>query len=139
MSPRKSRRRCVSLHSLTFFLDRCLGKEPIRSRLRQTGAKVEVFDNHFRQDERDEIWLAAVAQRGWVVLTKDARIRRRPAERSALESSGAMVFILTSKNLNGEQIAQAFVKALPRICRMVSCHSGPILRRVDRHGRILGS
>jgi hypothetical protein len=45
---------------------------------------VEVHDDHFAPDAPDAVWLRVVGERGWVVLTKDERIRRRPLEREAL-------------------------------------------------------
>ena len=36
--------------------------------------------------------------RGWIVLTKDERIRYRPNERRALLRSGVRAFILTGRN-----------------------------------------
>ena len=43
--------------------------------LREAGHVVLVHDDEFEPDARDVDWLQAVGQRGWVVLTKDARIR----------------------------------------------------------------
>ncbi|MGH7152226.1 MAG: hypothetical protein ACREIU_16085 [Planctomycetota bacterium] len=43
--------------------------------MRREGARVEVHDEHFARDARDEEWLGEVGRRGWVVPTKDQRIR----------------------------------------------------------------
>ncbi|HEV8040842.1 MAG TPA: hypothetical protein VGP62_18360 [Bryobacteraceae bacterium] len=61
--------------------------------------KVEIHDDHFARDEEDRMWLRAVGERGWVVLTKDQRLRYRPFEIAALRASGARVFVLTAGNL----------------------------------------
>ncbi len=47
--------------------------------------------------------------RGWIVLTKDERIRYRPNERRALLRSGVRAFILTGRNLTGEEMGEVFV------------------------------
>ena len=60
------------------------------------GLAVEIHDEHFPRDEDDSVWLSAVGERGWVVLTKDQRLRYRPLEIAALRSSGARVFILVA-------------------------------------------
>ena len=60
-----------------------------------------MHDEYFPSDARDEEWLAEVGRRGWVVLTKDTRIRYRTTELAALMRSGVTAFVLTSGNLRG--------------------------------------
>ena len=79
-----------------FFIDRCLGTEPIRSALTAQGLTVAIHDDHFKRDEEDRIWLQEAGHRGWVVLTKDQRLRYRPLEAAALRAIRARVFILTA-------------------------------------------
>jgi len=88
-----------------FFLDRSIDVEPIRTELVKAGITVEIHDDHFARDEEDRIWLRAIGERGWVVLTKDQRLRYRPLELAALRASGAKVFVLTAGNLRGIEIA----------------------------------
>ena len=77
-----------------FFIDRSLGKEPIRTELINAGLVVEIHDDHFVRDEEDRVWLRTVGERGWVVLTKDQRLRNSPLEIAALRASKARVFVL---------------------------------------------
>jgi len=79
------------------------------------GATVEIHDDHFPPDAKDEVWLTEVGCRGWVVLTKDDRIRYRITERTAFASAKVKAFVLTSRQLQGSEMAKAFVIALPRI------------------------
>lgn len=44
----------------------------------------------------DERWLDDAGRRGWVVVTKDQAIRRRPAERRAFLRAKARVVCLTT-------------------------------------------
>jgi hypothetical protein len=97
---------------------------------------VEIHDDHFKRDEEDRIWLAAVGQRKWVVLTKDQRLRYRPLEIAALRSSGARVFVLVAGNLRGGEIASVFVAALPAMCRILHTHEGPFIARVAKSGKV---
>lgn len=76
-----------------FFIDRSLGVEPIRTELVKSGLMVEIHDEHFARDEEDRVWLQTVGERGWVVLTKDQRLRYRPLEIGALRASDARVFV----------------------------------------------
>lgn len=68
---------------LVFFIDRSLGRKYVAEALRTAGATVEVHDDHFPQTTPDVEWLAEVGRRGWVVLSKDERIRRNRIERGA--------------------------------------------------------
>jgi predicted nuclease of predicted toxin-antitoxin system len=117
-------------------LDRSLGVEPLRSVLAAEGLAVEIHDDHFQRDEEDQVWLKAAGERRWVVLTKDQRLRYRPLEIAALRSSQARVFVLTSGNLRGIEIAEAFVSAIPAMCRMLHRYDGPFIARVSRSGKV---
>jgi hypothetical protein len=117
-----------------------LGVEPIRGVLVAEGLAVEIHDNHFKRDEEDSVWLAAVGQRKWVVHTKDQRLRYRQLEIAALRRSGARVFVLVAGNLRGSDIASVFVAALPAICRILHAQDGPFVARVTKSGKAtLGS
>ncbi|MGC2658517.1 MAG: hypothetical protein WA324_11225 [Bryobacteraceae bacterium] len=90
-----------------FFIDRSLGVEPLRTDLLDCGLVLKIHDDYFARDEEDRVWLRAVGDRGWVVLTKDQRLRYRPLEIAALRASKAKVFVLTAGNLRGNEIAYA--------------------------------
>jgi predicted nuclease of predicted toxin-antitoxin system len=119
-----------------FFIDRSLGVEPIRAELIKSGLVVEIHDDHFERDEDDQVWLKTVGASGWVVLTKDQRLRYRPLEIAALRASQARVFVLTAGNLRGTEIAAVFLSALPRILKVLHSRPGPFVARVSRSGQI---
>ncbi len=121
-----------------FFIDRSLGVEPIRTALEGAGLKVEIHDDHFDRDAEDRVWLRDVGARGWVIRTKDQRLRYRPLELAALRSSRARVFILVAGNLRGSEIAAVFVTALPRICKILASQLGPFVARITKAGEIAG-
>jgi predicted nuclease of predicted toxin-antitoxin system len=103
---------------LVFFIDRSLGKHKVARALRQAGVRVEIHDDHFAPDAKDADWLRVAGERRWIVLTKDDRIRYRPHEKSAMLSSRARVFILTNRNLSGDEMAEIFVKMLPKMQKL---------------------
>ena len=49
------------------------------------------------------------------------------------------MFILVAGNLRGSEIAAVFVKALPRICKILASRSGPFVARITRAGEIAGA
>jgi predicted nuclease of predicted toxin-antitoxin system len=119
-----------------FFIDRSLGIDPIRAELVKSGLVVKIHDDHFARDEEDHIWLKTVGEHGWVVLTKDQRLRYRPLEIRALRASKARVFVLTAGNLRGSEIAAVFLAVLPRICRILHSLPGPFVARVSQSGHV---
>jgi hypothetical protein len=61
----------------------------------------------------DDAWIADVSARGWVALTKDARIIR--AHQEALRASTLRVFALDNANVPGDEMARRFQANLNRI------------------------
>jgi len=108
------------LQPLTFFIDRALGERDVAQALRNAGALVEVHSNHFAPNEQDAVWLAAVAGKGWIILTKDQKIRYRILEQVAIAESNAQVFTFSSGATGGQEMAEAFEKALGAMGRFVT-------------------
>src|SRR5688500_4091052 len=119
-----------------FFIDKCLGLKIVPDALRQAGARVELKEAHFDKDTQDAVWLAEVGQRGWIVLSKDKSLRHNYIELVALLKSNTHAFILTSGSFTGEEMAQAFVAALPEMQGIVSSHSPPLVATVSKSGRV---
>jgi predicted nuclease of predicted toxin-antitoxin system len=118
------------------FIDRSLGRLTIATALRAAGADVHTHDAHFRQDARDEEWLAEVGRRGWAVITKDARIRYRKTELAALVAARVRAFVLTRGDLSGSEMAAVLVKALPNLARFSARHQPPFIARIAASGRV---
>ena len=119
-----------------FFIDRSLGIEPIRTKLLDSGLAVEIHDDHFARDEEDRVWLRKVGEQGWVVFTKDQRLRYRPLEIASLRASKARVFVLTAGNLRGVEIAAVFEGALPKIIRILHSRPGPFIASISQSGAV---
>jgi PIN like domain len=118
-----------------FFIDHCLGTEKVAKRLRQAGVDARVLvDEGFAEDSDDVEWLPVVAAKGWAVLTKDKRIRRRAIEREAINESSAGAFILAASGLGGDAIADALARALPRMIRIWNTRARPFIAMVNAHG-----
>ena len=105
--------------------------------LRAAGAQVEIHDDHFAQSATDEEWLGEVGRRGWIVLTKDHRIRYRLAELEAVRTARVRAFVLTPRNLTGPQNGEIFAKALPSMIRYATGNAPPFIAAVTKAGRIV--
>jgi len=102
----------------------------IARRLQAEGLRVELHDDHFPQGTPDTVWLSEVGRRRWCVLTKDTRIRHRPSEKHALLAAAVRAFAFTSGNLSGAQMAEAIVKALPKMMALLASHPNAFIARI---------
>ncbi|MEZ5963459.1 MAG: hypothetical protein R3F56_06395 [Planctomycetota bacterium] len=118
------------------FLDACLGSTSVPAALRAHKVRVELLQDHFDASTPDHEWLSEVGRRGWVVLTKDQRIRRRRVEFDALLAARVAAFVLTSGNLSGAATAEAFARAYPRIRKKLRDYAIPFVAGVDAKGRV---
>jgi hypothetical protein len=112
---------------IVFFVDRSLGKIDVPDALRVAGYRCECHDDYWDQTTEDSVWLAGVAARNWVVLTKDERIRYRPLELQALESARLRTFILICGNVRGVDAARILLAAMPRMLAEVAVRKGPFI------------
>lgn len=121
---------------IVFFVDRALGKNHVANSLRNVGEAVEIHADYFSHDALDTDWLPTVAEKGWVVLTADQKIRYRHLELLAVEQFDCTLFCLMSGDLNGPDMAKAFVKAIKSIKNFVSHNPGPFIAKVYKDGRV---
>lgn len=122
---------------LVLFLDRNLGRSVVADRLRQENVRVEIHDDHF-SDQRtpDEVWLRFAGERGWVVLTPDARIRYRENEKAAVDSANVRQFVLTATGLTGGEIGEVLAKAVPKIRRLVEQFEPPFIGKITKGSNV---
>lgn len=121
---------------LTYFLDRSLGRFKLAIALRQAGLHVKVHDDYFQQDATDEEWLAGVGQRGWIVLTKDEKIRYHARELRALVAHGVRAFVLTARNVNADEMASTVLGARKKIEQLLAKYEGPFMATISRSGSL---
>lgn len=123
--------------SLIFFTDAMLGRRVIPGALRAAGEQVEAHDDNFKQGTPDAEWLVEVGKRGWVVLTKDKRIRYRAVEAAALYRAKVGAFVLTARgDLNGAEIGNIFIKALPAMKKLCATVMPPFIAHVSKDSAV---
>lgn len=121
------------LSRYSFLVDRALGLR-VALALRDRGFNIVMFGENFADGTPDEEWIRRAAQEGWVVLTKDSEIRRRPNERLAIQNSGLRVFTLARGTWKSEEMSAAFIAAERRIAKALKLHRGPFVARILRSG-----
>jgi hypothetical protein len=88
--------------------------KPILEALVQRGVRHERHGQHFAPGAEDSVWLPFVGQRGWIVLTKDKRIRFNQLEKTAMRRYRVREFYFSSGNYSGAEMAEILVAALPK-------------------------
>jgi hypothetical protein len=106
----------------------------VAAALQAAGQTVIIHDDIFPQDAEDTTWLPEVARRGWAVLTKDRHIRTRRTEVAELVAAGVAAFVITKADMSGDEMASAFVAALPSMQRMLARKPRPFIARVSSGG-----
>ena len=112
---------------LVFFTDRDLGRQ-FPALLRAAGVRLERHDDHFGSDTPDEEWIGEIGRRGWIAVSRDARIRYSPLALSVLMESGTQLFVLVGK-LTTAEAAETFLKWRERIVETVVSERGPFIAR----------
>jgi hypothetical protein len=97
---------------------------------------VEVHDDHFPQNTPDAEWLRAVGKRGWVILSKDSRIKHNRVELEALLAAHVPCFCLTASDMTGPEMAAAFLVAMPTILRLIDKLPSPFIAGISRQGSV---
>jgi hypothetical protein len=133
------RKRSSSNHSPPdLFVDRSLGRRKVPNRLREAHPHVIAHDDVFPQDTDDDVWLKEAGRQGWIVLTKDEKIRRKPGELSVIAGFAVRCFVLhPTKGMRAEQMGEVLVAALPRILAAArDDRRHGFVKVVNRQGRI---
>jgi hypothetical protein len=125
---------------LEFFVDRSLGRSRVADALRAAGWALRTHHEVYgdRDDEVPDVeWLELCGREGFPVLTKDRRIRHRPAEIQAIRRFRVRLFAVTGGSLTAAEQAARFDRSRERIDE-ASTDAGPFVYSVqaDRIVRI---
>lgn len=120
---------------LTLFLDESLDATVVVEALREAGATVVRLTDHFDKGTEDRVWLDRAGTSGWIVLTRDQRIRYRRLELLALQAARVRAFVFTGGNVGMRDTGRILADALPRIERIVQRDPGPFIYHVGKSGK----
>jgi hypothetical protein len=91
--------------------------------LRAGGVEIRVHDELFPQGTQDVDWLREAGANGWIVITRDDRIRYNQLEKQAVIAAKLRFFSITSSSLTGEEAGALILSALNKITRLCRQHS----------------
>jgi hypothetical protein len=85
---------------------------------------------------KDREWIPEVGARGWLVISKDKKIRTRPEERRAVKENNVGCFILNYKQpLNRWEILKLVTSTLDEMEEKFANTPRPFMFLIDRNGR----
>lgn len=120
---------------LTLFLDESLDSDSIAQALTAAGATVERLTRHFPKGTDDRTWLSFAGAEGWVVLTRDKRIRYRRLERLALQAARVRAFVFTGGNITIGETGTILARAYAEMRDICIREQGPFVFHIGRGGR----
>lgn len=126
----------ASLDLPPFLLDENVGGKELSEALRKDGLSVHLSRDVFGRGVEDEVWLPKVGEHGWILLTKDRAIRRRPPELDALRKARVRALFFAAGDMTSAQMISSFRAALPRIQRLVKREKPPFLWRITPSGKL---
>lgn len=98
--------------------------------LRNAGTNIKRLTEEFVRGTPDQDWLQHAGQQGWVVLTRDTRIRYRQLERAALHAARVKAFVFTGGNVTMQETADILTRALPKVERICKSEHGPFIYHI---------
>jgi hypothetical protein len=82
------------------------------------------------------VWLPLVGQQGWILLTKDKRIRFNQLEKTAIRRYHVREFYFSSGNFTGAEMAEILVAALPQIVKVCRKQEPPFIASISKSGTV---
>jgi len=92
---------------------------------------VERHLDHFAHDTPDEDWLREVGEKGWVAITHDRNIRRKPNELNAVMQNRVALLVAIG-GARSADLARSFVETYSKIQEFLSRHTAPYIAKVYR-------
>jgi hypothetical protein len=108
--------------------------KPILDALTLNGVKHERHGQHFRPGTEDTTWLPFVGQKGWLLFTKDKKIRYNELEKAAVLQHRVREFYFSSGNYSGAEMAEILVAALPGMAKICRKHDPPFIASIAKSG-----
>lgn len=103
------------------FVDRDAWRRALGEALTAAGIPFVAHHQRFEPATPDTDWLTVAGAEGWLVLTRDQHIRRRPNELAAVKAARVCMFVLGQGNLSAAETASIVVGAYPRTLRAARC------------------
>ena len=118
------------------FIDRCAWSRRLDDALRQAEIPFIAHRERFAPACPDTEWLSVAGREGWIVITRDQAIRRKPNELQVFRDAKVILFALASGNATAADTARLVVELYPRILRKAAAATPPAMFSVTLAGGI---
>lgn len=118
---------------MIFFTDCDLGHR-FPEILQASDLDVKKHDDVFPDVEglKDVDWLSYVGERGWIAISHDKGISRKPNEINAVMRAEVRLFIVVGTNATFPELAENFVANKNKILQFATTHREPFIARIYR-------
>lgn len=141
MTKKRSKKRSASNNAAppdtpVLFIDRCAWSHKLGEALTKIGTPFIPHHEKFKPACPDEEWLEAAGKQGWMVLTRDKNIRRKPNELRAFQEYGVIGFVLTSGDASAADTAALVTAVYPKLIRKAKGTKPPAMFSITLAGAI---
>ncbi len=122
---------------MRFFFDNNIPEKLAEAmKLLDIDGEVEHLRQTFQQDAEDEEWLRYVGKEELILITRDKKIRKRPAQRTEYRAHRVGAFILTGKNLGRWREIKQLICAWEDIRNLAQVTLRPYAFEIPPRGKI---
>ena len=108
----------------------------VADELKNIGKDAKAKRELFVDGTEDTVWLKAVGENGWLAITRDEYIRRRPGEKQAIIDHGVGCFIFTYRNsLKKAEIVALVLQYIEEMERVFATTRRPFIYTVAMDGQ----
>ena len=122
----------------TLLLDENLSSADIALFLRRLPKEwtIELCTEHLPRGATDVDVIKFCAERGWILISCDDRIRFVPANKKAALDNHVLAFMFHDGNHQGVEIAAALIVGRKKIIQTIRKNAGPLLARIHMDGDV---
>ena len=124
------------LENSTFYLDESIYSHVLAKRIRASGSSAQHPGGAFPFGTQDSDWLAECGKKGWIVLMRDKRVRRRSLERAAPVRARVGAFVLIAGQATASQTADTIERLLPKFANIFVSEPRPLLYTFGLRGSL---
>lgn len=118
---------------MRFFIDNNLSTQ-LADGMKAFGEDVVHLREFFDQAEDDPVWLEHIGREGWILVTRDERVRYNPSESDAIKQHNVGAFFLGGKNRSRCDLIQQLVRNWPEMKRTAARERRPFAFRIRPSG-----
>jgi len=120
----------------TLFIDRCAWSRALGKALESADIPFIAHNQRFAPAAPDDEWLTGVADEGWLIVTRDQRIRYKVNEQAAVVRARLWLFVFTQGGLPAAETGAILVDAYPAMVRLARRYRPPAFFSLHRSGRV---